>query len=256
MSFVDFVSHAVRTGAVCAQHSAVWLLDGPKRVLNDVKATTDALKLAQKVNEIAVVVFDNQAFQSVARAFSSVTDFFGARNIIGAVYDLMSGKAAWDNPIDAKTPNYWSVLSKVAFTVGDLGTTVKWLSNVNLLGPWVRNCTAQIGTWGREFNLLKGIGDVSCVTGTALDLCDLRRQIRDEFAAGGYFRGGRFQLLTATKHALSLVSDITKIAGPILSNIPGVNIMYSTVAATIGTASSLGKFFAEQYWRNPSPQPV
>jgi hypothetical protein len=54
-------------------------------------------------------------------------------------------------------------------------------------------------------------------------------------------------------HAFGLVGDIVKIAGCVLSNIPGINLVYAAIAGSVGSLLSLGRFYVQQYLKDPIP---
>lgn len=232
MAFVGNVANFAWEGAQAAQRAGNWLLDGPKNVLSNVDPLSDVLKLVQRVNEIL-----GGPLKQIAEAFSRVTECLNARNFIGRISDIISGRL-----------DVLKELSKIAYLFGDVASTAKWLSSINVLGSWVKDSTAQIATWGKEFNLLKGIGDVSCVTGALLSIADTVRQILKEVATGGYIQEGRLKLGLLLDHVLAVAYDTTKVAAAVLSNIPGVHVLFTTVSLAIGSSLSLAKFFKKTYW--------
>jgi hypothetical protein len=234
-----------------AQNVGSWLAEGPKRLLSDVDATSDFLKLVRRVNDIFRPIFQMLTLQSIANGMAAFTDFVDARSFIGTISDLISGKAAWEKPLSAHFPNVFKVASKLAFLVGDLGVMASWLSSVHVLGAWVKSSTAQIVSWGKEFNILDGIGDVSCITGSLLSLADTMRIVLQEVLTGGYFENGCLKLSLLTDRFIDIASDISNIAASILVNIPGVPSVMSLVALAVGSTLSLGRFFKQIDWNEP-----
>jgi hypothetical protein len=51
--------------------------------------------------------------------------------------------------------------------------------------------------------------------------------------------------------------DIAKIAGCVLSNIPGVQLVWCAVAGAVGAITSLGRFYVKEYLKDPKdPTPT
>jgi hypothetical protein len=230
------------------QCTAVWLTDGPKRVFSNVNPMSDALRLTQRVSEIAKAIFSYSPIEYVAKALGNITDFIGARSIIGRVADLVSPQGAWSNP-------FW-IGNKFSSLIGDISSTVKWMASINVFGESlssaIRNATGQFVSWGNPFNLLKGVGDFSCITSSLFDIADIARKAFDEFHNGGYLQDGAFKAKTAGSHFCGMVWFVAKVSGCILSNIPGVHVVCSAVAGAVGALSSLGKFYVEQYLKDPN----
>ena len=248
MATIDNVLH----GLHC---TGVWLTDGPKRVFNNVGAMSDALKLTQRVSEIAKAILSFNPIENVTKMLGHVCEFIGARNIVGRVADLVSFKDAWANPLCGGVNFFW-VGNKVSSLIGDISSTVKWLASIDVFGSalssQIRNTTGQFLSWGNPFNILKGIGDFSCVTSSLFDLADIARQaIHEMFDGGKYMVDGQFKAKTAGSHVFGTVWNIAKIAGCVLSNIPGVQMVYCAVAGTVGAVTSLGKFYVKEYLKDP-----
>ena len=255
MAVVGMAGEALGEALRVAQHAANWAVDGPKNVFAKVDPLSDLLKLVQRISEITKQFVEILPLQHVARAFSKITDFINARNFIGRISDIVSGAAAWRNPFAEGIPDFLKVGSKLAYLFGDFAATAKWLSSIEVLGSWVKDSTAQLVSWGKEFNILKGIGDVSCITGALLNIADSVRLIVRELEANRFFRGGRFNVGLVVDHFFDVAYDVTKIAGAILSNIPGVHVMFTLVSLTVGSTLSLGKFFKKTYWvEDETPQ--
>ena len=248
------ILHGLEWGAQEVREALIWLSDGPKRVFNDVNAMSDALKLTQKVSEIAKAVFSFSPIEQAAKALGNVTEFVSARGIIGKIADLVSFKGAWDAPMDGK-PNFLWIANKVTGLVGDVSSTVKWLASVNVFGEalsaQIRGATLHIGS--QTFSVLKGAGDVSCITSSLVDMADIARQAITNLRYGRYVRNGSLMVKTVGCHALGFVGDIVKVAGCVLSNIPGVNLVWGAIAGSVGSLLSLGKFYVQQYLKDPVP---
>ena len=147
----------------------------------------------------------------------------------------------------ALIPNLLKIASKCAYLVGDIASTARWLSSIHILGAWVKNSTAQLVTWGKEFNVLKGIGDVSCITGALLDIADTIRQMVYEAAHMELFTSARHRMSVFAGRVLDLAYDITKVAAAVFYNIPGVPILLTTVSLALGNILSLTKFFVKKH---------
>ena len=240
---------------VAVFQAANWLVDGPKRIFNDVGATSDVLKLVQKVNELFLPFVEITPLQPISAAVRHVTDFIGARGFIGRIAEIVSGDAAWTNPFDGNTPNFLRLSSKIVFLVGDISTTLKWLSSIDVLDKWFAEGTARIATWGNEFKVLKGVGDVSCVAGSLLSIADTARLVMKEMQHDRYVRNGHIDSSLIADHVLDVASDITKISAAVLSNIPGVHVVFVTSALAIGAGISIGKFYKKTNW-TPVPHPI
>jgi hypothetical protein len=253
MAMIGCAAEALKTGAKVGQHVSEWLFDGPKNVFGNIDPLSDLLKLIQRINEIAKPYIELLPLQHIANAVSKITDFVNARNWIGRISDIASGRAAWDHPFGVNFPDILKVASKCAYLIGDFAATAKWLSSIEILGAWVKDSTAQLVTWGKEFNILKGIGDVSCVTGALLNIADTVRLIVKETLDGGYLRNGRLQFGLLLDHVLDVAYDDTKVAASVLSNIPGVPIVFTLVSLAVGSTLSLGKFFKKTYWNDRDP---
>lgn len=225
--------------------TGVWLTDGPKRVFNNVNAMCDTLKLTQRVSEIAKAILSFNPIEHVTKALGNVTDFISARSIVSRVADLVSYQGT----------NLLWVGNKIAGLIGDISSTVKWLASIDVFGSvlssQIRNATGQFLSWGNPFNLLKGIGDFSCITSSLFDLADIARQALHEMFHGGYMCNGQLKAQTAGTHAFGTVWNIAKIAGCVLSNIPGVQAVYCAVAGAVGAVTSLGKFYVKEYLQDP-----
>lgn len=252
MAVVGNVANGAWEASVVAQNVGNWLLDGPKNVFANVDPLSDLLKLIQRINDIFKPIVEIFPLKQIAEGVSHVTDFIGARKFIDRISDLVSGRAAWDKPFSDHFPNLLKVASKCVYLIGDFASTAKWLSTVNILGSWVKDSTAQIVTWGKEFNLLKGIGDVSCITGSLLNMADTVRQIVTEAARGGYFEQNKLRLSLLVDHVLDVAFDTAKIAAAVLSNIPGVHFVFTAISLAIGSTISLTKYFKKTYWVEPS----
>lgn len=234
-----------------AQHIGSWLVDGPKRLFADVDATADLLKLVSRIQKIFEPIIQMLPLKRISEACVAITDFVNARNFIGGLHDLISGKAAWENPFSLRCPDLLKVASKLSFLVGDLASLAHWLSSIHLLGEWVNSATAQIVTWGKEFNLIGGIGDFSCITGALLSISDTVRMIVKEFLTDGYFKEGRMKWSLLTDHLIDVAYDISGIASTVLSNIPGVPAVLGMISMAVGSSLSLSRFFKKEYWKEP-----
>jgi hypothetical protein len=247
------VIQGLAQGGQAVQQGLIWLTDGPKRVFSNVNPMSDALKLFQRINDIVKAIFASSPIDQVSKAFGHVTDFIGARGIVGRVADLVSFRGAWEVPL-FNGPNFLWVGNKVASLFGDIGSTVKWMASLNVFGSalsaQIKGATGQF-CFGNAFNLLKGVGDFSCITSSLFDLADIARQAIDRIQQGTYFRDGAFMAKTAWCHAFTAASDVARVAGCVLSNIPGVHMVYSAIAGGIGSFTSLGKFYVEQYVKDP-----
>lgn len=258
MACTGVAAECFRTGVRGLQTVSNWITDGPAKIFANVDPLNDTLHLTQRVYEIAkkVLKWPVQFFAPISKAISQITDFVGARNFIGRISDIVSGKAAWEKPIAEGVPNFLKVMSKIAYLFTDFTSTVKWLVNIHVLGKWVTETTSQLTSWGKEFQLLKGIGDVSRITGALLNIVDTVRLIAKEIMSRGYFIQGRFNGSLVIDHLLDLACDVTKVAASVLSNIPGVKEVYSLVSLAVGSAASLAKFFKKSYWSEKDLPPI
>ena len=161
---------------------------------------------------------------------------------------------AWEKPFSEHFPNLLKVASKLSFLIADIGLLAGWLSSVHVLGEWVKTSTAQLVTWGKKFNVLQGICDVSCITGSLLSLGDTIRIIVQEVLEEGVRRDGRLNPSRVLDHCIDIASDITSIAATVLLNIPGVPIVMATVSLAIGSTLALGRFFKKTYFDAPGVQ--
>lgn len=237
MAVVGSAAEGLCAGARVAQSVSNWFVDGPKNVFGNIDPLSDLLKLIQRINEIVKPWIEMLPLQRISKAVSHITDFVNARNFIPRLSDIVSGRLA---PLKE--------LSKLAYLVGDFASTAKWLSSIEVLGSWVKDATAQFVSWGKEFNILKGIGDVSCLTGALLNISETVRLVIKEFTAEKYFAHGRLKLSLLVDHVVDLAYDVTKVAASVLSNIPGVHMVVTTISLAIGATLSLGKFFKKTYW--------
>ncbi len=237
--------------AKMAQNVGTWLTDGPRQLFADVDATTDLLKLAQRIHAIFEPIIQIIPLKQFAHAATAITEFVDARNFIGSFHDLISGTAAWDTPFSAHFPDLLKVASKLVFLIGDLGALASWLSSIHVLGEWVKTSTAQIVTWGKKFNILDGIGDVSCITGALLSIADTIRLIVKETVLEDYFKNGRLNMSKLADRLIDIAYDVSSIAASVLSNIPGVPAVMSLVSLAVGSTLSLARFFKRQYCNEP-----
>jgi hypothetical protein len=234
-----------------AQNIGSWIVEGPKHLFSDVDATADLLMLVQRVHSIFEPFIQIMPLKRIAEAVTSITDFVSARSFIGGIHDIISGKAAWEKPFSVHFPDVLKVASKLVFLVGNCMDLASWLSSFHVLGEWVKSSTAQIVTWGKEFNILQGIGDVTCITGALLNIADTIRLILQEALTDGYFKNGSLKLSVLTDHLIDIAYDISSIAASVLSNIPGVPVVMTTVSLAVGSTLSLGRFFKGIYWKEP-----
>jgi hypothetical protein len=230
-----------------AQKVGEWLVEGPKRLFADVDATTDFLKLVQRINSIFAAFVEILPLKRIADGVTSVIDLVDARNIVGCISDLISGKAAWKNPFSDTFPDLLKVASKLVFLIGDTVSLSSWLSSVHVLGEWVKSSTAQIVTWGKEFNVARGIGDACCVIGSMLNIADTIRLSIRELTTDGYIKDGVLKWRLLRDHLIDVAYDITCIAASVLSNIPGVPAVMATASLAIGSTLSLGRFFIAEF---------
>ncbi len=244
---------ALEAGRI-AQAGGNWLVDGPKNVLANVDPLSDFMKLVQRINDIFKPFVEIMPLRHISEAFSHITDFVSARGFIGRISDLVSGKAGWEKPFSENFPDLLKIASKCAYLIGDFASTAKWLAMINILGAWVKDSTAQIVTWGNEFNILKGIGDVSCITGALLSIADTVRLIVSEIRRDGYFTDKKLKISLFLDHVLDVASDTVKIAAAVLFNVPGVHILFVTASLAIGSTLSLMKFFKKTYWIEEAPK--
>jgi hypothetical protein len=247
MAVVGNVANCAWEATRVAQHVGNWLVDGPKNVFSNIDPLTDLLKLVQRINDIFKPIADFPPLKQIADSFSHITDFVNARNFIGRISDIVTGKAGWDKPFSKNFPDLLKIASKCAYLIGDFAATAKWLSSIHILGAWVKDSTAQMRTWGKEFNILKGIGDVACVTGSLLNFADTVRLIVQESMRDGYFKSGQLKLSLLADHVVEIACDTAKIAAAVLSNIPGVNIIFTMISLAVASTLSLGKFFKKTY---------
>jgi hypothetical protein len=247
MCVLGNVANGALEAARIAQASGNWLVDGPKNVLANVEPLSDVMKLVQRINDIFKPFVEIMPLRQIAEAFSHITDFVNARNFVGRISDLVSGKAGWDKPFSENFPDLLKIASKCAYLIGDFASTAKWLSMINILGAWVKDSTAQIVTWGKEFNILKGVGDVACITGALLNMADTVRLIVKEAVRDGYFKDNKLKLGLLVDHVLDVAYDTSKVAAAVLSNIPGVHIIFAMISLAIGSTLSLAKFFKKTY---------
>lgn len=234
-----------------AQNICSWLTDGPRHIFADVDATGDLLKLIHRVHSIVDPIVQILPLKRIAEAVTAITDFVNARNLISGLYDLVSGAAAWEKPFSANVPNLLKVASKAMFLIGDIGSLAEWLSSIQVLGEWVKKSTAQIVTWGKPFQVLAGIGDFSCITGSLFNLADTIRLMVRESMTDGYIKNGRLKVSALVDRVIDVASDISAIAASVLSNIPGVPAVMSMISLAVGSTIALGKFFKKIYWEAP-----
>ena len=231
-----------------AQNVSAWLTHGPTMIFNDVDATHDLLMLTQRVQRISEKIFPFLPLKHISEAVSSVTEFTNVRNIFSGIHDLVSGKSAWEKPFSETCPNFLRIASKCVFIVGDLASLAGWLSSIHLLEAWVKYSTARVVTWGNEFNVLHGIGDTVCVVGSLLSIADTVRLAVDEMKTDGYVKNGHIKSGLVADHLIDVASDISSVAGAILSNIPGVPSLAAVVPFAIGSTLSLGRFLSKVKW--------
>jgi hypothetical protein len=234
--------------------AAKWFTDAAKEVFKDVGPLSDVLKLTQNVSTIAQAIFLSSPLAQASKTLANITDFISARGFTSRVADLVSvgtnrrdGEVVWPHPL-------W-VANKVVGLIGDITSSVRWLTSISAFGQAlsekIRDLTVQIGS-SRTFNVLKGVGDISCITSSALDIADVARQAVENFHGGhGYVRNGHLMMKTIGEHALSVAGDIAKIAMCILANVPGVKPLFIAVAGSVGAISSLAKFLVSKYGNDP-----
>jgi hypothetical protein len=238
------------------QNMFSWLLDGPRQLLNDSDATTDLLKLVQRVNGVFDQIIELVPLKLFVEGVTAITEFANVRSIVSGLHDLFTGKAAWETPFCSNFPDLLKVASKMAFVVGDMASVATWLSSLHILGDWVRSSTAQIASWGKKFNVMQGIGDASCITGCLLNIADTVRLILKENLTEGHFKTEKMRWRALADHVVEIASDVSGIAAAILSNIPGVPAVLAIISLAIGSTFSLGRFFMKIYWKEPAPQKV
>lgn len=241
----------IRECGEAVQSSALWLIDGPKHVFADVDATGDLLQLAQRVHELFEPFLQFYPIKRFIEGVSAITEFINARKFMSGLNDLISGKAAWEKPFAEGIPNFFKVAAKMIFMVGDLGLLAGWLSSIQVLGAWVKDSTAQIVSWGKEFNVLNGLGDVTCIAGSLLSICDTIRLMLHEVFSTGYMQRGTLKLSLLADHLLDLAGDIASLASSILANIPCVAGMWVVISSAVGSIVSLSHFFKNTYWTIP-----
>lgn len=241
MAIIGNISEGIRVSAMVA-------VDAATRLFANVDPLNDLLKLVQKINKIIEEKWNEiLPLKQISIAVAQITDFVGARNFVGRLFDILSGRAAWAHPFCDGYPDFLKVMSKCIYLVGDMTSIARWLSNIHILGKWVTESTAQLVSWGKEFKILKGVGDVSCITGAVLNFFDTVRLVCQEICTTGYMREGTWNFCLMFDHLLDVASDIAKIASAVLSNIPAVGEACVAGVAVFGSLLSLGKFFKNEY---------
>ena len=132
----------IGNGATCVfeaaravQCASNWVIDGPKNVFANVDPLSDLMKLIQRINDIFKPYLELIPLQQISECFSHITDFVNARNFIGRISDIVSGKSGlWDKPFTDDFPDLLKLASKCAYLIGDFAQTAKWLSSINVLG--------------------------------------------------------------------------------------------------------------------------
>jgi hypothetical protein len=240
----ELLENAVNT----AQAAVVWLTNGPKHIFSDIDATGDLLRLTQNARKVVDTFARIVPLDLIAEGVSSVVEFINARDIVGCVYDLVSGEAANENSFGPRIPNFLNVAKTLCILVQDITSFAGWLVSIKLLDQWVSTCTAKIVSWGKSFVVLDGICDVASVTGALFSIVDSVRLIAREAMGGVYWLNGRFVPSRLIDRCLDVAMDISWIASSVLNNIPGIAVVYMYVSSGVGSAISLGKFFKKQYF--------
>jgi hypothetical protein len=230
-----------------AQTAIVNLLDGPMRLFSDFSATAEMLRLIQNVQKITQIFVKNVPLERIADGVSGIVGFIDARDIIPCTHDLVSGAAAQKDPLGPNMPNILNVARTVCTLVQDAMSVTRWLVSIKVLGEWITKSTARIALWGRSFVVFDGICDTAAIVGAIFGIADSARLIASESQQGGYWSKGKYTPSRLVGRCLDIANNICTIASSVLSNIPGVPLVYACVSSAIGSIVSLGKFFKEQY---------
>jgi hypothetical protein len=230
-----------------ASRAAFWATDVPKQVFADVSAMSDALKIVQRINDLARPLIELDNLRLLSDAVSHVTNFIGARLFIGRIADIVATSTGRD-PITPTHPNILRLARLSIQLVGDVCLAVKWLASIHVLDQWIMNATARIGSWAHEFNVMRGIVDLTYTAGNMIGLADTARMSIFAMKNGHYrTHAGHLNAGLLASHALDVAAYITKITATVLLNIPTLNVVFGTVALGIGSSLELGKFFNRTY---------
>jgi hypothetical protein len=233
---------------------AVYSSEFFKSVLTDWDETLNISKLCLKVSEITNYFFSVTLPRGVQSSFTAFNELTGARNIFKRTYELISGDAAYEKEGKDRIGNasFCRVASKVAQMVGDCCSVAKWLKSCDLIEKKLFEITGHIRAFGRSFKVMQGIQDASgFLSGVFMFPTNIHALWEGCSALG--VKG----LLRRT-YLFDLMQDVTKVAGIILMNIPGVSPIYAAVTMTVGSCISLARFVKKAYCtdRNGRDRPV
>jgi hypothetical protein len=179
-----------------------------------------------------------------------VTDCVGARSFLGGFQELVSGAAAWKNPISETVPNFVRVTSKAFLLASNVAKTTGWLIQQRVINPDVivsaaadiagklgiaqlANVAAKVGltpVFAAMGNItLSQFQSVTSGIGISIDLIDIARDV----AVNG----------VTINTWIAVTGDVAKIAVIVLAGSTAYAfVLLGLVAAATASTTALVKF--------------
>jgi hypothetical protein len=234
--------------AKAVQNAVAWVTDAPSQILQDVDATNDLLKLAQAIQDITDKFFRIVPLKTFSEGVAAIVEFVHARSIFRRIHVLASGKLAWKDPLSAQVPNLLKISSEISFLVMDVCSLIRWCSSIGLIDRGIKEAAVRITLLADEVNLLGGLGDAACVTGSLLSVADTVRGVVREIMTDKYVRKGHVKVGIVVDHILDVANDVSSIAAIILANVPGIPPLAVLVPVVCESSLSLSRFIKKRYW--------
>jgi len=253
----DFVA-SVKTGAENAwqkanqgwrevQKVATYGLDACGRALKDTDATKDAMQLLWRGVDFSERWSNtpaSRAVRNLAGSLRSFTQIQSALAFVGHLRSMVSGEDAFKRPFGVRTPNGLSMGANACQIVADFCSTAMWLSRVGVIGRRVvsQPTTIAVSLFGFKlptfFINAQRVQDGANIVGGLLGLGDNVRVLAEKKLA--LSRTQMFNL------SMDMTMNVTKVGASVLFNCKALPcVILGIVAASVGAAASLAKFFVE-----------
>jgi len=235
----------VRDVGECIFDGAAWALQPVKDLCADTGKLSDFLKIFNRAMGWLRKSLSETArntvtpFTNVFEQFTGVSSFFAFPE---RIWRLVGGPTRVEGD---EFPSIWKMCSTTCAAVGDLCSIAKWLQAVGSVDLWITHAIANIAVFGHklQFPVLQATLDTAIFSSGLLSLIDhVTKGPEDKGPEGGV----AFMVPDTAAKWMDITMDVTKIAAPILFNLPFYPVVLSAVALTVGSVASLSKFFIEK----------
>jgi len=242
---MDLVSDTLAIGSTAMQYTSRF----SARAVDDSKAHSDVVKLAIAIIECISIQMQEQVAKPLYATLKVMNDFFSGVKVPGSLYDIITGRALFDNPIRVQVqrqreptqdeqdaplawenqdlPNPLTFTLKSCVAVVDAGSALQFASALDWID--LGKCAESVGSLPFFGSYLKeGVMNLSLVRSTFGMMCSFLDAV--DSVRGMIVNG------VTTSEISRLAIDILKLSSAILCSYAAVQLKFLGHVAN-GTAS-------------------